>query len=53
VTTRIALRWLPTFIGFPLGGLAAELVAGSVLSLLAIVIDNTIVNVALPTLVRA
>ena len=32
VTTRwaSALRWLPTFVGFPLGGLAAELVAGPV-----------------------
>ena len=31
-TTRwaSALRWLPTFVGFPLGGLAAELVAGPV-----------------------
>ena len=25
-----ALRWLPTFLGFPLGGVAAELVAGPV-----------------------
>jgi hypothetical protein len=25
-----ALRWLPTFVGFPLGGLAAEIVAGPV-----------------------
>ena len=32
VTTRRAsvLRWLPTFAGFPLGGLAAELLAGPV-----------------------
>jgi hypothetical protein len=28
--TRSALRWLPTFVGFPLGGLAAELAAGPV-----------------------
>lgn len=27
---RSALRWLPTFLGFPLGGLVAELVAGPV-----------------------
>jgi hypothetical protein len=27
---RSALRWLPTFLGFPLGGLAAELIAGPV-----------------------
>lgn len=31
-TTRwgSALRWLPTFLGFPLGGVAAELIAGPV-----------------------
>jgi hypothetical protein len=27
---RSALRWLPTFVGFPLGGLLAELIAGPV-----------------------
>ena len=28
--TRVALRWLPTFLGFPLGGLTAELVVGPI-----------------------
>jgi hypothetical protein len=27
---KTALRWLPTFLGFPAGGLAAELIAGHV-----------------------
>ena len=27
---RSALRWFPTFVGFPLGGFAAELIAGPV-----------------------
>ncbi len=30
-----ALRWLPTFLGFPLGGVAAELIVGPVDTLLA------------------
>jgi hypothetical protein len=32
---RSALRWLPTFLGFPLGGLVAELIAGPVDGLVA------------------
>jgi hypothetical protein len=27
---RIALRWMPTFVGFPLGGLTAKLIVGRV-----------------------
>jgi hypothetical protein len=30
MTTRPALRWLPTFFGFPLGGFVAELIVGPV-----------------------
>jgi hypothetical protein len=47
VTTRIALRWLPTFIGFPLGGIAAELVAGPVDSLIAAVLGGAVTGVVL------
>jgi hypothetical protein len=28
--TKIALRWMPTFLGFPAGGLAAKLIVGRV-----------------------
>jgi hypothetical protein len=27
---KVALRWMPTFVGFPLGGLAAKLIVGRV-----------------------
>ena len=47
MTTRIALRWLPTFLGFPLGGFAAELIAGPVDSLAAAVVGGAITGAVL------
>jgi hypothetical protein len=40
--TRSALRWLPTFFGFPLGGFIAELVSGPVDGLLAALVGGAI-----------
>ena len=42
-----ALRWLPTFLGFPLGGLAAELIAGPVDTLLAALAGGAITGAVL------
>jgi hypothetical protein len=47
VTTRIALRWLPTFAGFPLGGLVAELIAGPVDGLGAALLAGAVTGVVL------
>jgi hypothetical protein len=44
---RSALRWLPTFFGFPLGGFIAELVAGPVDGLAAAIIGGAITGIAL------
>ena len=44
---RSALRWLPTFVGFPLGGFAAELVAGPVDDLAAAVLAGAVTGVVL------
>ncbi len=46
-TWKIALRWLPTFFAFPLGGLAAELIAGSVDGLAAALIGGAITGTVL------
>ena len=45
--TRTALRWLPTFFGFPLGGLAAELIVGPVDGLAAAIIGGAITGIVL------
>ena len=47
MTTRIALRWLPTFIGFPIGGFVAELIAGPVDGLVAALLAGAITGVVL------
>jgi hypothetical protein len=49
VTTwkRSALRWLPTFVGFPLGGFAAELIAGPVDGLAAALLGGAVTGVVL------
>jgi hypothetical protein len=49
VTTwkRSALRWLPTLVGFPLGGVVAELVAGPVDGLAAAVLGGAVTGVVL------
>jgi len=47
MTTRVALRWLPTFFGFPLGGFVAELVAGPVDGLAAAVLAGAITGLVL------
>lgn len=44
---RSALRWLPTFVGFPLGGLAAELVAGPVDGVAAALIGGAATGIVL------
>jgi hypothetical protein len=44
---RSALRWLPTFVGFPLGGLLAEVVAGPVDALAAALVAGAITGVVL------
>jgi hypothetical protein len=44
-----ALRWLPTFLGFPLGGLVAELVAGPVDDLLAALLGGAVTGLVLGT----
>jgi hypothetical protein len=46
---RSGLRWLPTFVGFPLGGLAAELVAGPVDGLVAALLGGAITGVVVGT----
>jgi hypothetical protein len=45
--TRSGVRWLVTFLGFPLGGLVAELVAGPVDGLLAAVLGGAITGLIL------
>jgi len=42
-----ALRWLPTFIGFPIGGFVAELVAGPVDGLAAALLAGAITGLVL------
>jgi hypothetical protein len=42
-----ALRWLPTFLGFPLGGLAANLIAGPVDGLAAALLAGAITGLVL------
>jgi hypothetical protein len=42
-----ALRWLPTFVGFPLGGLAAELVVGPVDGVGAALLGGAVTGVIL------
>ncbi len=44
---RSALRWLPTFLGFPLGGLVAKLVSGPVDGVVAAVVGGAISGVIL------
>ena len=44
---RRALRWLPTFLGFPLGGLVAEHVSGPVDGLAAALLGGAITGVIL------
>jgi hypothetical protein len=46
-TWRTALRWLPTFFGFPLGGLAAELISGPVDALGAALAGGLITGIIL------
>ncbi|MDP9135099.1 MAG: hypothetical protein M3N56_09775 [Actinomycetota bacterium] len=47
MTTRIALRWLPTFLGFPLGGTLAKLIAGPVDGLVAALLAGAITGLVL------
>ncbi len=47
MTMRSALRWLPTFIGFPIGGLVAELIAGPVDGLAAALLGGAVTGVVL------
>jgi hypothetical protein len=42
-----ALRWLPTFIGFPLGGLLAELVAGPIDGVAAALLGGAVTGTVL------
>jgi hypothetical protein len=44
---RSAIRWLPTFLGFPIGGLVAKLVAGPVDGVVAAVVGGAISGVIL------
>jgi len=44
---RSALRWLPTFLGFPLGGLAAEYISGPVDGLVAALVGGAITGIIL------
>jgi len=47
MTTRSALRWLPTFFGFPLGGFVAALIVGPVDGLVAALFAGAITGVIL------
>lgn len=42
-----ALRWLPTFLGFPLGGVIAELIVGPVDGLTAAVVGGPVTGIIL------
>jgi hypothetical protein len=44
---RSALRWIPTFLGFPLGGLIADLVSGPVNGLAAAIAGGLITGIVL------
>jgi hypothetical protein len=44
---RSALRWLPTFLGFPLGGVIAEIVAGPVDGLVPALLGGAVTGVVL------
>jgi hypothetical protein len=44
---RSALRWLPTFLGFPLGGFAAELIAGPVDGVAPAIVAGAVTGVIL------
>jgi hypothetical protein len=44
---RSALRWLPTFFGFPLGGLVAEHISGPVDGLVAALVGGAITGIIL------
>ncbi len=46
---RTGLRWLPTFVGFPLGGLLAELVVGRVDGPFAAVVGGALTGAVLGT----
>jgi len=46
---RSALRWLPTFLGFPLGGFAAKLIAGPVDGIVAALLGGVITGIVLGT----
>jgi hypothetical protein len=44
---RSALRWLPTFVGFPIGGLAAKLISGPVDGRTSALVGGAISGIAL------
>lgn len=44
---KVALRWLPTFVGYPLGGLAAKLIVGPVDALGSAIAGGAITGVVL------
>jgi hypothetical protein len=46
-TWKIAVRWLPTFFGFPLGGVIAELIVGPVDGLTAAIVGGAITGIIL------
>jgi hypothetical protein len=48
-SARIALRWLVSFVGFPLGGLAAMLLVGPVDSVVAALVGGVLTGVVLGT----
>ena len=49
MTMRSALRWLPTFVGFPVGGALAALIAGPVDDLGAALLAGAVTGVVLGT----
>jgi hypothetical protein len=44
---RSALRWIPTFLGFPLGGLIADLISGPVDGLAAAIVGGLVTGIIL------
>ena len=44
---RSAVRWLPTFAGFPIGGFVAELIAGPVNGLIAALLAGAVTGIVL------